>query len=890
MPADTNSRLATTGVEIEFFFSSSDGSSLACPLDTRRADGSNGITIVCNYSSSVGGSNPNWLSIVATDNAAPPRTSYLDFFDGVAPFWRDGLKHKLAVRYRKSESPATANEVFEAELDGVVLTPIAALRNQAGSTGGTFTDHSEFIRIGSGTGGVRPWTAVVQQFAWFDRVRTAAESKAVWGAACYDIGDGIGCGLNGVVHYDVSGPVYATPGLSGLASTGTQAASIPNRYDVARGGDGSWGGASNSTGGLTRPTLVQDARGYRALYFDNLNQNTTTQKQSLAIGSLSPGGFGLAQTSMTAVVAARAGSTFAVGTGNIMRLLGTSNQLRLTISSDRPAVQLNTVNVGTLAGSIPLVPCVPGPGVVGVSTRTVGGVPRGWVACNGAVGALSRDLALGAYWSPLNSGGTLGCCDGEYNGFDGLFYESLIESCAHDEADQAVRNAWLAHKWGMDGQDLRLIIGCTSIEIGTPAGAEYAASPATSLGWAGFLSPFLQKRFSCFNAAIGGSQSGRLFTTDGSNTPYVDNGNYPATERGYGSPTMYQSGGATVPGGTIVILEPFTNSVAKSVVQHGGEDVSAQCISHIETLLGQIHSAAPAAPVILLMYPSNSSFAFSSSSTGVALTAWAAAHSADFAAVITPNALPSGQWIHPTGGLPGSNSNDYLYLAGLIEPVLLSLVPPRAGVCCAPTGACWTASASGPADDACIGTGTFTAGATCLPTPCEGACCSSVGSCILTVQSECAGGSVWTSGTTCTGVPCAPQPVGACCDTATVVCTIVTSENCQSSPWVSGATCAATPCEAGACCSGSSCSIKTADTCPSGSTFHGLGTTCGSAGNPVTCCAANFNRSNGLTVQDVFDFLSAWFDGDLQADTNGDGRLSVGDVFLFLSLWFAGCA
>jgi probable HAF family extracellular repeat protein len=53
-------------------------------------------------------------------------------------------------------------------------------------------------------------------------------------------------------------------------------------------------------------------------------------------------------------------------------------------------------------------------------------------------------------------------------------------------------------------------------------------------------------------------------------------------------------------------------------------------------------------------------------------------------------------------------------------------------------------------------------------------------------------------------------------------------------------------------------------------------------------CRADFNRSGGLEVQDIFDFLNAWFAGDLAADYNGGG-LEVQDIFDYLNAWFAGC-
>jgi beta-glucanase (GH16 family) len=57
----------------------------------------------------------------------------------------------------------------------------------------------------------------------------------------------------------------------------------------------------------------------------------------------------------------------------------------------------------------------------------------------------------------------------------------------------------------------------------------------------------------------------------------------------------------------------------------------------------------------------------------------------------------------------------------------------------------------------------------------------------------------------------------------------------------------------------------------------------------TTACPADFNGAGGLTVQDIFDFLSAYFGADNRADFNGDGVLSVQDLFDFLASYFGGC-
>jgi hypothetical protein len=107
----------------------------------------------------------------------------------------------------------------------------------------------------------------------------------------------------------------------------------------------------------------------------------------------------------------------------------------------------------------------------------------------------------------------------------------------------------------------------------------------------------------------------------------------------------------------------------------------------------------------------------------------------------------------------------------------------------------------------------------------------------------------------------------------------------------------------GACCiAGSpgvpaSCSVMSAGDCATaGGSFQGNGSTCEAPGNPTTCCPANFNGENGVSVQDIFDFLSDWSSqvggGPItiaSADFNVSGDVTVQDIFDFLSAWSAGC-
>jgi hypothetical protein len=55
------------------------------------------------------------------------------------------------------------------------------------------------------------------------------------------------------------------------------------------------------------------------------------------------------------------------------------------------------------------------------------------------------------------------------------------------------------------------------------------------------------------------------------------------------------------------------------------------------------------------------------------------------------------------------------------------------------------------------------------------------------------------------------------------------------------------------------------------------------------CCKADFNQSGQVNVQDIFDFLAAWFANGAGADFNGTGGITVQDVFDFLAAWFVGC-
>ncbi len=54
-------------------------------------------------------------------------------------------------------------------------------------------------------------------------------------------------------------------------------------------------------------------------------------------------------------------------------------------------------------------------------------------------------------------------------------------------------------------------------------------------------------------------------------------------------------------------------------------------------------------------------------------------------------------------------------------------------------------------------------------------------------------------------------------------------------------------------------------------------------------CAADFNASGVLDVQDIFDFVNAWMMSDPRADVDASGTLTAADIFAYLNAWMGGC-
>ncbi len=140
---------------------------------------------------------------------------------------------------------------------------------------------------------------------------------------------------------------------------------------------------------------------------------------------------------------------------------------------------------------------------------------------------------------------------------------------------------------------------------------------------------------------------------------------------------------------------------------------------------------------------------------------------------------------------------------------------------------------------------------------------------------------------------------GSCCNGT--VCSLTDSSNCTGT-FAAAGVCSPNPCApAGVCCRGSTCTttITTDAACTSsltggtaGASFPSGAACNGAAVSNSPCCYGDYNKVGGVTVTDIFNFLSDWFAGSPFARTGGNGDatpLSVQNIFDFLSNWFAGC-
>ncbi len=210
--------------------------------------------------------------------------------------------------------------------------------------------------------------------------------------------------------------------------------------------------------------------------------------------------------------------------------------------------------------------------------------------------------------------------------------------------------------------------------------------------------------------------------------------------------------------------------------------------------------------------------------------------------------------------------------------------PQPSGACCLPDGTCL--QVPGPA--AC--NGTFIGfGSTCATVVCRGACCFPDGTCAVTAPAQCAG-DFQGIGTACVPSPC-PVVTVTCCNQQTGACAIRVGPCLIGEAQIATGPCLPNPCPqpAGVCCAGAACFVIPQAQCGNlpFSQFVITALTC--PGTPTQpCCRADFNKSGVITVQDLFDFLQAYFNNSPLADANASGTLTVQDLFDFLQYYFQG--
>jgi hypothetical protein len=102
------------------------------------------------------------------------------------------------------------------------------------------------------------------------------------------------------------------------------------------------------------------------------------------------------------------------------------------------------------------------------------------------------------------------------------------------------------------------------------------------------------------------------------------------------------------------------------------------------------------------------------------------------------------------------------------------------------------------------------------------------------------------------------------------------------------------------CCRGATCTTSiTSQAACAGSLAGALAgasfassAACNTGPNTASpCCYPDYNKLDGVSVQDIFDFLNDWLAGKKFALVGGSGDsgdLNVQNIFDFLNAWFAG--
>lgn len=174
-----------------------------------------------------------------------------------------------------------------------------------------------------------------------------------------------------------------------------------------------------------------------------------------------------------------------------------------------------------------------------------------------------------------------------------------------------------------------------------------------------------------------------------------------------------------------------------------------------------------------------------------------------------------------------------------------------------------------------------------------GACCLTDGQCLMVSSAECTGTHKG-PGTICESAFC-PQP-GACCRIETGECSLSDSSACSGiGMWFigTGSSCPNPAClpPLGICCRGTTCAQSIQGDCTGANTLWSpVQTPCDPSSTVTPCCRADFNKAGGISVQDIFDFLAAWFAGspDANITANGAGSPTAQSIFDFLAAWFRG--
>ncbi len=137
--------------------------------------------------------------------------------------------------------------------------------------------------------------------------------------------------------------------------------------------------------------------------------------------------------------------------------------------------------------------------------------------------------------------------------------------------------------------------------------------------------------------------------------------------------------------------------------------------------------------------------------------------------------------------------------------------------------------------------------------------------------------------------------IGSCCETSGA-CTLTDATGCSTGTFLAGGSCSPNICPqpTSTCCRGSTCSVILPANClpvDNAGASTPAGSSCNATGvNTSPCCFADYNKTGGIEINDIFNFLNDWFASSTFSDFGGDGTVApdINDIFDFLNAWFAG--